>query len=320
MTEFTFPDFEAIVDEVGALYRQGRLPHAVLLTSDSGLGLEGTAQMMASRLLCDVSVDGSCGRCNACQLLAAGTHGDFRWLTTLDGKASIGIDQIRGASDFIAKTASYGPLKVLVVAEADRMTNGAANALLKTLEEPSGNSVIFILARRPWLLPPTIRSRCQSWKMPRLSRTTCAGYLHEHGIAVTSEVEDNPRLLERAVETHAGGKSDSVAELSGLVNAVLDGPMSSHDLALGLQRFELIEAVEATVTAIEDRLLSQDTGKAPMMATLSLHRAVAVILQRLRGGAVPAKETACYEIAALIENASNNQVSELERGLRVLGS
>lgn len=250
MTEFRFPDFEPIVDEVGALYRQGRLPHAVLLTSDSGLGLEGTAQIMASRLLCDVSVDGRCGRCNACQLLAAGTHGDYRWITTLEGKASIGIDQIRGASDFITKTASYGSLKVLVVAEADRMTNGAANALLKTLEEPSGNSVIFMLARRPWLLPPTIRSRCQSWKMPRLSRLTCTRYLQEHGIAITSEVEENPRLLERAVVTHAGGKSDSVAELYGLVNAVLDGSMGSHDLALGLQKFELMEAVDATVTAL----------------------------------------------------------------------
>jgi hypothetical protein len=51
-----------------------------------------------------------------------------------------------------------------------------------------------------------------------------------------------------------------------------------------------------------------------------VHRAVATILQRLRAGAVPAKETACYEIAALMENAGNNQVSELERGLRVLGS
>ena len=320
MTAFGFPDFEAIVDEVGALYRQGRLPHAVLLTSDSGLGLEVTAQMIASRLLCDVSVDGSCGRCNACQLLAAGTHGDYRWLTTLESKASIGIDQIRGASDFIAKTASYGSLKVLVVAEADRMTNGAANALLKTLEEPSGNSVIFVLARRPWLLPPTIRSRCQSWKMPRLSRTTCTRYLQEHGIAIAAGVEENPRLLERAVMMHAGGKSASVAELCGLVNAVLDGSMGSHDLTLGLQKFELMEAIEATVTAIEDRLLSQDTGKASMLATLSVHRAVATILQRLRAGAVPAKETTCYEVAALIENASNNQVSELERGLRVLGS
>jgi hypothetical protein len=156
--------------------------------------------------------------------------------------------------------------------------------------------------------------------MPRLSRLTCTRYLQEHGIAITSEVEENPRLLERAVVTHAGGKSDSVAELYGLVNAVLDGSMGSHDLALGLQKFELMEAVDATVTAIEDRLLSQDTGKASMMATLSVHRAVATILQRLRAGAVPAKETACYEIAALMENAGNNQVSELERGLRVLGS
>ena len=90
MTEVRFPDFEAIVDEVGALYRQGRLPHAVLLTSDSGLGLEGTAQMMATRLLCDVSVDGSCGVCNACQLLTAGTHGDYRWLAILREEACLG--------------------------------------------------------------------------------------------------------------------------------------------------------------------------------------------------------------------------------------
>jgi hypothetical protein len=106
------------------------------------------------------------------------------------------------------------------------------------------------------------------------------------------------------------GKSDSVAELYGLVNAVLDGSMGSHDLALGLQKFELMEAVDATVTAIEDRLLSQDTGKASMMATLSVHRAVATILQQI------ACRSSSRKGNSVLRNCRTNGKRRQQSGLR----
>ena len=92
---------------------------------------------------------GQASEADTAELLSAGTHGDFRWVATLDGKSSIGVDQVRVACEFVSKTAGYGTLKVLVVEEADKLTSAAANALLKTLEEPQGDTLIILMSRRP---------------------------------------------------------------------------------------------------------------------------------------------------------------------------
>ena len=163
-----FFEHKATIGNLLSLDSNNQLPHAVLITSVSGLGLTSSARSLCATLLCERAGDAACGECNSCSRVSAGTHGDYRWLEVVEGKASIGVDQIREAGDFVTKTAGYGSQKILVIADAEKMTTGASNALLKTLEEPQGNSFIVLLSQRTWLLPATIRSRCQTWRLPAL--------------------------------------------------------------------------------------------------------------------------------------------------------
>ena len=94
--------------------------------------------------------------------MKAGSHGDFRWLAPEEGKRAIGIDAVRAAVGFVQKTAAYGTRKVLLIEPAEAMTAQAANALLKTLEEPPGSSVILLVSSQAGALIATVRSRCQS--------------------------------------------------------------------------------------------------------------------------------------------------------------
>ena len=147
---------------------RGSLPHALLLCGPQGLGKRAFADGLAAALLCQQPrTDGSaCGACRACVLLAAGSHPDrVRVGIELrdDGKprTEITVDQIRILAERLALTAQFGGYQVASIDPADQMNNAAANALLKTLEEPTAATVIVLVADQPARLPATIRSRCQ---------------------------------------------------------------------------------------------------------------------------------------------------------------
>lgn len=147
------------------LHRQqmGRLPHALLLAGPSGMGKRHFARALAHRLLCaQPNEAGACGTCRACLLLQAGNHPDFLWTMPEEGKRGIGIAQIRALIDFQALTSQYRQQRVLVLEPADRLERAAANALLKTLEEPAGDTVLLLISDHPASLLATIRSRCQN--------------------------------------------------------------------------------------------------------------------------------------------------------------
>jgi len=237
-----------------------------------------------------------------------------------EGKASIGVDQIREAGDFVTKTAGYGSQKILVISDAEKMTTGASNALLKTLEEPQGNSLIMLLSQRTWLLPATIRSRCQTWRLPALKAASSTDHLRAAGVAVPSDISENDRALERLVLSVADGKAESRSVVMNMVEAVLSTDMSVADASGVLQGFELTDSVEAVALALEERLSNQAAGSGSLIALLQLHRAIASLLQRLRNGAVPAKESTCYEIASLIAKARRDDVAAINRSLEVMGA
>lgn len=146
---------------------RGALPHALLLAGPAGLGKREFARAFAYGLLCAQPVDGhACGHCRSCLLLAAGTHPD--WLVLGRGlrrdgteRSEIVIDQIRELAAKLAMSSQFGGWQVACIDPADAMNTAAANALLKTLEEPSTQTLLMLLADAPWRLPATIRSRCQ---------------------------------------------------------------------------------------------------------------------------------------------------------------
>lgn len=117
------------------------------------------AEEMAAWLLCPLHPADSCHTCTSCTQVARKTHPAFRWISP-DGKW-IKIDQIRALIDFMSLTAFGGGRKVAIIEEAQAMNPAAANAFLKTLEEPPPECAFFLIAPGVGMLPATIVSRLQ---------------------------------------------------------------------------------------------------------------------------------------------------------------
>jgi DNA polymerase-3 subunit delta' len=141
----------------------GRLPHALLLSGPAGSGKQQFAQAFAESLLCQAPVDdgSACGHCKSCELVAAGNHPDWTVIAPEEEGKSIKVDQVRSLAEFTSLHAHYGGFKVVTLQPAEQMNQAAANSLLKTLEEPSDDTVLLLVTANPQRLLPTIRSRCQ---------------------------------------------------------------------------------------------------------------------------------------------------------------
>lgn len=167
--------------------RQGTLPHALLLTGMQGIGKTIFALRLAESLLCQHPQDdgSACGRCPACGLLAAGTHPDLSVVTPEEEGKAIPVDRVREVGTFLGLKAQYGGLQVVVIHPAEAMNRFSANSLLKTLEEPTPNTLLILVSSRPSQLLPTIRSRCQQMTFPIPPAAMAEAWLREQaGTAV----------------------------------------------------------------------------------------------------------------------------------------
>ncbi len=136
----------------------GRPPHALLITGQPNVGKGTLARCLAQSLLC-TEAQRPCGACRACRLVAAGTHPDLRWVEPQGN--SIKVDQVRDLTRQLVLAPLESPWQVAVLDQFEAATPGAANALLKTLEEPPPSVVLALLAQQAEALLPTIVSRCQ---------------------------------------------------------------------------------------------------------------------------------------------------------------
>jgi DNA polymerase-3 subunit delta' len=162
--------------------RSGRTPHAYLFAGPEGVGKRTAALALARALNCDEGTargDG-CGACLSCRKIAKGLHPDVQVIEPAG--STIKIDQVRALEADAALGLYEGKRRVFILDGAEKMTEQAANAILKTLEEPPGRSVLVLLTTTPSALPPTIVSRCQMVIFSPIPDDTLHAYLVRRGL------------------------------------------------------------------------------------------------------------------------------------------
>ncbi|MFP3585827.1 DNA polymerase III subunit delta' [Paraburkholderia sp. SIMBA_055] len=204
---------------------RGHWPHALLLHGQAGIGKLRFAQHLAQGLLCEDQRENGepCGACVACNWFVQGNHPDYRIVVpeALAAEAGLGygaddkadkadkadadegkktrapskeikIEQIRGLLDFVGVGSHRGGARVVVLYPAEGLNIAAANALLKTLEEPPAGVVFLMVSARIDRLLPTIISRCRQWPMSMPSPEAATQWLAAQGVA------EAPALLAEA--------------------------------------------------------------------------------------------------------------------------
>jgi DNA polymerase-3 subunit delta' len=178
-----------------ALAQRATWPHALLIHGPRGIGKHALALNYAQALLCETpQPDGlGCGTCPGCRYAMAGQHPDLRRieLTVVDEESgelthveNITIARIRALIESVQLTSHRQQAKVAVIAPAERMQTGAANALLKTLEEPPPGTYMLLVSDQPGRLPATIRSRCRMVAAPQPGAQEAAAFLAAQGVAL----------------------------------------------------------------------------------------------------------------------------------------
>ncbi|MDR1934872.1 MAG: DNA polymerase III subunit delta' [Candidatus Accumulibacter sp.] len=275
--------------------RRDRLPHALLLTGQRGIGKFELARAFAGSLLCENPSPSraACGSCLACGWMAQGNHPDFRRvqpgaLAEGEGEGEgdgvdereaggkkkkpsqqITIDQIRALDDFLHVGTHRQGARVVLLHPAEAMNRATANSLLKSLEEPAPGTLFLLVSNEPERLLPTIRSRCQRLPVPLPEASRAQAWLTAGG------VKDAARWL-----ALAGGSPLLAAELgTGDERALLDALVG--ELVKG-GRIDPLAAAAAV-----DRVVKAEKRPAPLKRLVEWGQKWFVDLILLRSGQAP---------------------------------
>ena len=178
--------FEQIYGQPGVLaeltrsFRAGSVVHAFLIHGEAGCGKRTLAMTLSMALHFEKKGSQPCMECGPCKRMLAGTHPDH--IVVKNDKTIISVDEVRELIDALSEKPYEGGFRTVVIEDADKLNDRAQNALLKTLEEPDGRTVFFLLTARKEALLPTIRSRCRPVFMPRLPEDTVEQELLSRGV------------------------------------------------------------------------------------------------------------------------------------------
>jgi len=243
---------------LASAYKSDHLSHGLLIHEAPGAGGDWLAKWIASLVPCRNVAEAPCGHCPGCHRVATAQHPDLLVLQPVEESKQIRIEQIRELSEELSLTAHQGTYKVAVITPADTLNRFAANALLKTLEEPPARTLLMLVVTQPSRLPATILSRCQkvriraparkeavSWLQASRGPANWDGVLDTLGEAPMLAAETDPKVVldtalevRRALEEATSGEGDPVATAER---------WSRTDLALRLRCIEnwLTEQIRA---------------------------------------------------------------------------
>ncbi|TMP29034.1 DNA polymerase III subunit delta' [Pseudoalteromonas rubra] len=197
-----YPWLEPVLSQLQTSYQQQRFHHAQLLYGMVGVGKLELAQSLAAALLCKQAGTSlyACGQCKSCLLLEADNHPD-KLLITAETQ-SISVDAIRGLNEFIFHSAQQGGNKVVVIDGIEKLTESAANALLKTLEEPAKGRYLLLLCNDSARVAATVLSRCNKLNVGVFDGNAVESWLAQQGIHTSqfpwiSNFMSQPLLLQK---------------------------------------------------------------------------------------------------------------------------
>ncbi len=251
--------------------RRPRLPHALLVSGRPGIGKVAFAREFARSLLCESPIDLlACGECPSCHWFGQSNHPDYREIVPEaaeegDGEAPeadagkdsarkslvIKIDQVRAIRDFVSLSTHRAGHRAIVLHPAEALQPAAANALLKSLEEPPPATVILLVSDRPARLLATIRSRCESVVLRAPARAQALAWLAEGG---ATDAEASLALAGGAPLLAADLARPEEREWRRKVVAELSRPDGAHVLsfAAGMDRANLDRTLFVMQTWVHD--------------------------------------------------------------------
>jgi len=252
---FTFDQVvgqEHVKEVLASAVARGMTGHAYLFSGPRGVGKTTTARLMAMAVNCEREpAQRPCGRCESCRLVRDGAHPD---VLELDAASNNSVEDVRSLRERAGLASLRGGTRVWILDEAHMLSRAAANALLKTLEEPPPGLMFVLATTEPEKLPPTILSRCQHFRFRRLTDAEILGKLTR--LCQEASVEAEPAALELVARAAEGAMRDAESLLERLL--VGGGPITAAaaEDALGLPpRERLLELADALLAGDLARLL-----------------------------------------------------------------
>lgn len=290
-----------------------RLVHAVILSGSKGVGKQAFVTAFGQRLLCSQPKEGACcGVCKGCLLNSAATHPDLKLVIPEEEGKAIKIEQIRELQGFVANTAQQGGRKVVVLGPVESLNINSANALLKTLEEPSLNTHLLMFSHQLSSVLPTVRSRAQIIQM--------AVPQHAKSVEWLSNFTDMDvdQLLEMAngspLQALALCDADIYQEktlLDQIVDNVYRGELAIVAAVSKLQKSDLVSVLHCLLAHIDRnvKVLMQHSGRGKDTRSAQKlfdvrDKALQLSLQ-IQNGANPNKQLALEELMLLYRRAAN---------------
>lgn len=248
-------------DQLWRAKTANRLPHALLLTGMRDLGKAKFANDFAHALLCEhIDSNGMyCEKCQTCRLIDGRAHPNVLFIEPEKEGQAIKVDQIRQVSEFVNQSALRGTYRIVIINPANNMNVNAANALLKTLEEPSSFVVIILISDQSERLPATILSRCQRIQFNRPQKSLALEWL-------SHQLKDNTMDTELLLTINHGDPLAVLRFIDEKVGEVRDNlykmlcqkqPMDLLNSAAKLQDFDSLCLIDFLLSWVLDILRLQ---------------------------------------------------------------
>ena len=263
----SYPWHQTIWQQLQRARQQQHLPHALLFTGSTGCGHEAMVYALAQSLLClEPSENGyACGSCRSCKVFTAHSHPDFMLLSLAEDKQAISVEQVRSLERFLELSRSYSPNRVALILNADAMNIHAANSLLKSLEEPADNSYILLFTDRVAAIMPTIRSRCQQFRLPLPTPVESLAWIEGQTIAIRQTASELLGLARgrplAAIAEDVGERLQQKILFLNQLKSVLTGHLSITEVASQWEKYNRQELLDWQLIWVQS-LIKQEVGEA----------------------------------------------------------